>query len=244
MSNKLINSKVKKYRTNIENIEKLINYQFKDKSLILKAITHPSAVRQLRHNLSYECLEFLGDSLLGSYVASYIYTNFTNYNEGKLTNIKTKLVSGKTLSKVAHELGFAEYIIFGVSETKTNNRGLESALENVYEAICGAIYLDGGLCLMQNFIFRTLIYQNIKNMSKIDNDSKSKLQMIMQENKTIPIYTIIDKKGPAHDRQFKCQLSVNGIELSCAWGKSKKLSEQNAARLALKSYKTKLKGLI
>ena len=111
---------------------------------MLAAITHPSAVEGLPVTASYERLEFLGDSILGAIVATDLFERFSSMDEGELTRLKISLVSGKTLSAVAESLGIGECIVFGESEKGTGSRGLPSALENVYESVVGALYLDGG----------------------------------------------------------------------------------------------------
>lgn len=137
--------------------ESLIEHDFEDKQLLLSAITHPSATEGKSVKFSYERLEFLGDSILGAIVASTAFHRFPDLDEGGLTRIKVALVSGSSLSNVAEHLGFADVIVFGSSETGTGKRGLHSALENVYEAIVAALYLDDGVETATEFVNRTLI---------------------------------------------------------------------------------------
>ena len=125
--------------------EKAVGRKFSDSSLLLSAITHPSATEGKSVKFSYERLEFLGDSILGAIVASVAFHRYPNLDEGGLTRIKVSLVSGSSLSDAAADLGFADIIVFGSSETGTGRRGLHSALENVYEAVVAALFLDGGI---------------------------------------------------------------------------------------------------
>ena len=110
---------------------------------------------------SYERLEFLGDSILGAIVATIAFHQFPDLDEGGLTRIKVALVSGASLSEVAEKLGFADVIVFGSSETGTGRRGLHSALENVYEAVVAALFLDGGLDAAWAFVDRTLMPKHV-----------------------------------------------------------------------------------
>lgn len=128
----------------LQRAEEVLGYSFSNKQLILSAITHPSATEGRAVKYSYERLEFLGDSILGAIVADVAFERFHELDEGGLTRIKVALVSGASLSDVASGLGFADIIVFGSSETGTGKRGLHSALENVYEAVVAALYLDGG----------------------------------------------------------------------------------------------------
>ncbi len=150
-------SAIEEYNTQIARAEEILEYTFHDKALLLAALTHPSAVEGHSVSDSYERLEFLGDSILGSIVAYRAFHDYPDLNEGGLTRIKVSLVSGSSLAKVADELGFADIIIFGSSERGTGKRGLHSALENVYESLVAALYLDGGLNSAVAFVDRTLI---------------------------------------------------------------------------------------
>ena len=136
--------------------EEICGHDFHDRDLLQSAITHPSAVEGQPISASYERLEFLGDSILGSVVALALYKSYPQFDEGRLTRLKVSLVSGVTLSEVGRELGIDTCIIFGASETGTGARGLYSALENVYESLVGALYLDGGWEAAEAFIIRTL----------------------------------------------------------------------------------------
>lgn len=136
--------------------QEILGHEFNNKVLLRAALTHPSAVEGQPVSASYERLEFLGDSILGAVVARSLFESYPEFDEGKLTRLKVSLVSGATLSEVSHELGIDDIIIFGASETGTGARGLHSALENVYESLVGALYLDAGWDVAAEFIHRTL----------------------------------------------------------------------------------------
>ena len=164
----------------IEHIERICNHTFANRELITAAITHPSAVEHLPVSASYERLEFLGDSILGAIVATDLFERFRDMDEGKLTRLKISLVSGKTLSRVSEELGIGECIVFGESEKGTGARGLHAALENVYESVVGALYLDGGYDVTHEFVSRTLGPHMVPELAERPVSPKSRLQEITQ----------------------------------------------------------------
>ena len=141
----------------LEKAQEILGYEFKNPRLLLSAITHPSATEGRSVKYSYERLEFLGDSILGAIVSTLAFESYHDLDEGGLTRIKVALVSGSCLADVAEKLGVGDVIVFGSSETGTGKRGLHSALENVYEALVAALYLDGGLDVAADFVERTLI---------------------------------------------------------------------------------------
>ena len=136
--------------------EAICGHIFTNKELIEAALTHPSAVEGKPVSASYERLEFLGDSILGAIIATDLFERYPDMDEGQLTRLKISLVSGHTLSIVSDVLGISPLIIMGISEKGTGKRGLKSALENVYESIVGALYLDAGFEPTHDFVMRTL----------------------------------------------------------------------------------------
>ena len=144
-------------RSKLDKAQDILQYRFANEHFLLAAVTHPSAVEGRAIKYSYERLEFLGDSILGAIVATEAFERFHDLDEGGLTRIKVALVAGSTLADVAGELGFADIIVFGSSEAGTGKRGLHSALENVYEAVVGALYLDGGIEAARAFVARTCV---------------------------------------------------------------------------------------
>lgn len=213
--------------------EKIIGYHFKREQLILSAITHPSAIEGRAVKYSYERLEFLGDSVLGAIVASTAFHNYHELDEGGLTRIKVALVSGASLSDVAAELGFADVIVFGSSETGTGKRGLHSALENVYEAVVAALFLDGGIDAAVAFVKRTLIPRMSLDMASEPENPKSALQEKLQEDGITPTYKLIETQGPPHDRTFVAQVYAGDQGLALGTGRTKKEAESQAAKSTL-----------
>ena len=217
----------------VEQAEQIIGYEFSNKTLIAKALTHPSAVEERRVEFSYERLEFLGDAFLGGIVAMIVYERFPEINEGIMTRLKSASVSGSSLSTIMEGLGFADLIIFGESERGTNGRGLHSALENVYESIVAALVLDGGLEVARQWVERTLGDQITLERATHTVNPKSLLQEIMQEHGHAPEYRVVAEDGPPHDRVFTVEACCEGEPIGRGSGRSKKEAEAAAAHAAI-----------
>ena len=213
--------------------QEILDYRFDSEHLLLSAITHPSATEGKSVKYSYERLEFLGDSILGAIVAAIAFHRFHDLDEGGLTRIKVALVSGASLSDVADRLGFADVIVFGSTETGTGKRGLHSALENVYEAVVAALYLDGGIGAAQEFVERTLIPRMSLDMAREPENPKSALQEKLQEDGITPTYKLVETQGPPHDRTFVAQVFAGTQGLARGTGRTKKEAESQAAKSTL-----------
>lgn len=213
--------------------QEILGYEFKQEQLLLSAITHPSATEGKAVKYSYERLEFLGDSILGAIVAAIAFDSFHEIDEGGLTRIKVALVAGTSLSDVAAKLGFADIIVFGSSETGTGKRGLHSALENVYEAVVAALYLDGGINAAVTFVRRTLIPHMSLDLAAQPENPKSALQEKLQEDGITPTYKLIETQGPPHDRTFVAQVYAGDQGLARGTGRTKKEAESQAAKSTL-----------
>ena len=213
--------------------QEILGYRFADEQLLLSAITHPSATEGKSVKYSYERLEFLGDSILGAIVATIAFDRFHDLDEGGLTRIKVALVSGASLSDVAERLGFADVIVFGSSETGTGRRGLHSALENVYEAVVAALFLDGGLDAAWAFVDRTLMPKMSLELAREPENPKSALQEKLQEGGITPTYRLVETQGPPHDRTFVAQVYAGDKGLAQGVGRTKKEAESQAAKSTL-----------
>ncbi len=220
-------------REKYEKAEQIIQHTFENEQFLLSAITHPSAAEGRSVRYSYERLEFLGDSILGAIVASRAFDCYHELDEGGLTRIKVALVSGTSLASVAEGLGFADVIIFGSSETGTGRRGLHSALENVYEAIVAALYLDGGIEVAEGFVERTLMDRMSLDLAKEPENPKSALQEKLQEDGITPTYRLVETQGPPHDRTFVAQVFAGEHGLAQGTGRTKKEAESQAAKSTL-----------
>ena len=224
--------------------EGILGHSFSDKSIIAHALIHPSAVEDAPVEQGYERLEFLGDSIVGAVIAYEIYRRFPHMDEGGMTRIKVSLVSGSTLAQVADGLGLAPCIVFGGSETGTGKRGLHSALENVYEAVVAALFLDAGLDVARAFVLDTLGSLVSEDFAKEPENPKSQLQELLQAHRVAPAYSIIDTAGPPHDRLFTAQVRCGEVALGEGTGKSKKDAEASAAAQALQNIANKGIGWI
>ena len=213
--------------------QSIIEHEFNNEQTLLSAITHPSAAEGKSVRYSYERLEFLGDSILGAIVAAKAFERFHDLDEGGLTRIKVALVSGSSLADVAQALGFADVIVFGSSETGTGKRGLHSALENVYEAIVAALYLDGGIDAAESFVERTLMGRMSLDLAREPENPKSALQEKLQEDGITPTYKLVETQGPPHDRTFVAQVFAGDQGLAQGTGRTKKEAESQAAKSTL-----------
>lgn len=221
-------------RENLAAAEALLGHEFDDRRLLMQALTHPSAAEGHGVSQSYERMEFLGDSILGAVVANELYQRYPSMDEGELTRLKISLVSGGTLSEVARDLGLEDLIIFGESEQGTGGRGLRSALENVYEALVAALFLDGGPEPAGSFVAATLYPRIDRTRAEAPISYKSQLQEYTQARfRTTPVYVIVDCQGPAHSPTFTCEVTLGDEVVGRGQGHSKKGSETEAARVAL-----------
>ena len=220
-------------RRKLDAAQKILGYAFNNESLLLSAITHPSATEGRAVKYSYERLEFLGDSILGAIVANIAFNSYHDLDEGGLTRVKVALVSGSSLAEVAESLGFADVIVFGSSETGTGRRGLHSALENVYEATVAALFLDGGMEVAHAFVERTLIPRMTEDMAREPENPKSALQERLQEDGITPTYRLVETQGPPHDRTFVAQVFAGEQGLAQGTGRTKKEAESQAAKSTL-----------
>lgn len=218
----------------IKAIEEILGHHFFDQRLIQSAITHPSAVEGHPVSDSYERLEFLGDSIMGAIVATDLFERFPQMDEGELTRLKISLVSGPMLSEVARDLGMADLIVFGESERGTGARGMRSALENVYEAVVGALYLDAGFTKAHDFVRATLGPHITPEIAERPISYKSQLQEVTQRDvHEGPTYKIVGQSGPAHQPTFTAVVLVQGRRMGRGSGGSKKDAESAAAYDAL-----------
>ena len=224
----------------IEEAKKLedeIKYDFKDKRKLLLAITHSSYANEKKGEglSSNERLEFLGDAVLNIITSDYIYKNYPALPEGELTKTRASIVCEDSLMKCARKIGLGYYLLLGKGEENTGGRARTSILSDAFEALIGAIYLDGGLEKAAEFIHGAMkdIYENI-NSCKVFVDYKTQFQEAVQKSGEQKIvYKILAEKGPDHNKVFDVQLSVGDKIYGTGEGKSKKEAEQNAAMAAL-----------
>ncbi len=217
-------------------LEETIGYNFKDKTLLRKALIHRSFAFERKTHENYEVLEFLGDAVIGLIVSEELIKKFPDKNEGQLSKIRSFLVSEISLSKLARSVGTGKYILLGKGEEATGGRDKDSILCDVFESIFGAIYLDAGFETAKR-VFRERFLGNLLNiLSQYENfkDFKGSLQEYTQRKfKTLPKYRVISMEGPEHRKTFTVECSVNDVKtVSSAY--SKKAAEEKAASEMLK----------
>lgn len=206
-----------------------------NKELYEMAFTHSSFNSDAKtHHHDYERLEFIGDSVLGFVIAGTLFKTHPEMREGDLTKAKSFLVQTEYLANLARRENYTDFIRAGHSLTVEEATKHNSILEDIFEAVIGAIYLDQGIKFTTRFI-RNIYGDDVKNFELTDlKDYKSILQEAMQaEYRESVIYKVIDEKGPPHNKTFFVEVKFNGLVLGRGEGKNKKQAEQNAAKEAL-----------
>jgi ribonuclease-3 len=226
-------------KTNIPQIEKKIGYTFHNKNLLLQALTHSSYAYENQDSIkaNNEVLEFLGDSAVGLIVADYFCAIYPDLPEGELSKLKSSAASTMALSTLAQKIKLDKNILLGKGEEKSGGRKKKTILAGVFEALTGAIYIDGGFEVAKNFLLELLesSFKKIKNQRFFINNYKSALQEYLQkENLPLPVYKTITSQGPEHKRSFTVEVCSLEKVLAKATGYSKKNAELRAAQKALK----------
>ncbi|PIT89385.1 MAG: ribonuclease III [Candidatus Levybacteria bacterium CG10_big_fil_rev_8_21_14_0_10_36_7] len=212
--------------------------EFKDSKLFEKVFIHRSYLNEGGKNMeSNERIEFLGDSILSFIVSSYVYENYPEYDEGKLTSLRSVLTNTETLALVSGQLGLGEKLKLSKGEESNGGRKNKTILANTYEAVLGGIFLDQGLEDAADFVKKTII-DNMDDFVKEQGlkDPKSKLQERLQEiYKNSPVYKIESEEGPDHERFYTVGVYIEDKLLAKGKGKSKQIAEKVAAKEALSS---------
>ncbi|MBS4539766.1 ribonuclease III [Clostridium sp. D2Q-11] len=218
--------------------QEVINYKFDDIKLLNRALTHSSFANEYKKfNLRYnERLEFLGDSVLGLIVSDYIFNNYKDYPEGELTKIRALVVCEPSLAAISKKIDLGRFLLLGKGEESTGGRDRTSILSDAFEAVIGAVYIDGGIEVSRKFILENLL-DTIKEAVKgeILLDYKTELQELIQKSNNCCIeYRVIKEEGPDHNKRFFVEVLNNNSVLGRGEGSSKKEAEQEAAKSALK----------
>jgi ribonuclease-3 len=209
-------------------VEQLIKYTFIDKNLLNKALTHPSAAAS--GGVHYERLEFLGDAVLDIVISEYLFNHYPDEQEGALAKRRSALVRGDMLCEVSEKLGLGAFLKLGKGEEASGGRENKANLANVFEAIIGAIYLDGGIDPAKEFLLK--IFKPLaETMIEPPKDAKTSLQEWAQANKRgLPTYKVVKEDGPAHAPIFTIEAAINGADPEQGTGHSKREAEQVAAQ--------------
>ena len=213
-----------------------LGHSFRDENLLRLALTHPSVAHEANavtaHN---QRLEFLGDSVLGLVLSGALYDKFSAADEGALTKSRAKLVNAGTLAAHARALGLGAHLVLSRGEENTGGRDRASALADAFEAVLGAVFLDGGFEAAREFILREFAadFGELTEAADIENPKGELQERLQADSPHAPEYEFIAATGPDHDRVFECAVRHAGAELARGAGKSKKAAESAAALAAL-----------
>ncbi len=215
-------------------LEAKIKYTFANKSLLTEALTHSSYAHEgKRSRRCNERMEFLGDAVLSIITAEYLYTTYPDSDEGTLTKIRSSLVNTEALYEYAKYINLSDYLIMGKGASQRHDEDKPTVLENAFEALIAAIYLDGGMEKAKEFVLPFLKSEVVIHKSTF-RDYKSRFQIIVQQNPDERFqYKLVDEIGPDHDKRYVVELYVNSNVVGRGTASSKKGAEQEAARQAL-----------
>ena len=222
-------------------------YAFRDDGLLRLALTHPSVAHETGapspHN---QRLEFLGDAVLQLVLTRELYEKFPEFDEGPLTKARAKLVNRRTLAEHARSLDLGAHLILSRGEESSGGRERASTLADAFEALLGAIFLDGGFDAARAFVLREfnaeLAPAPESGLPDIENPKGELQELLQARSPAAPEYRLISATGPDHDRMFECTVEHEGVELARGRGKSKKAAESDAALAALKKLREEKAG--
>lgn len=218
----------------IEKLEKKIGYSFRDKNLVIQALTHSSFMNEqkIRKAGDYERLEFLGDAVLELVSSEFLFHEHKQVPEGELTKMRASMVCEPSLAYCAREMELGSFLRLGKGEELTGGRERDSIIADVVEAVIGAIYLDSGLEEAKRFIYRFVL--NDLDKKTLFMDSKSLLQELAQGTFKEPLqYILLQEEGPEHNRNYVTEVKLGQEVLGQGNGRTKKAAEQQAAYQAL-----------
>lgn len=220
-----------------------ISYRFSDLSYLDAALTHLSYTNELRSKgmkaESNERLEFLGDAVLQLVISEHLYSNFSGFREGALTKMRQMLVCEKTLAKIALKIQLGKYINLGNGEEQADCRNRPKILADALEALIAAIYLDSLKRGSEDYkkTILSLFEDEIKNSPKQKTDYKTRLQQLAEQDGAAFLeYRMLDESGPEHNKSFTVAAYINNNEVGIGSGKTKKLAEMQAAKMALRLF--------
>ena len=233
-------------RSDISTLEERIGYSFKNKNILKEALTHSSYANELKARkqeaVCNERLEFLGDSVLSVVVSEYLFEKFSSNPEGELTQRRALLVQSASLAAYSRSIGLGDHLYLGHGEEKNRGRERQSTLENAFEALVAAIYLDAGengLDEVRRFVLPIVDKYLEENYDYKHIDAKTELQQIIQQAEGDFLeYVVIAERGPDHKKEFEVVARLNSNIIGRGKGNSKREAEQNAAKEALRLFGT------
>lgn len=220
--------------SNLSSLENNIGYVFENKSILKQALTHSSYANENRNSGPFnERLEFLGDAVLSLISADFLYRRFPSMPEGDLTKLRSGLVCTASLSEYARQISLGDFLLLGKGEDANGGRERNSNLENAFEAVIAAVYIDGGIECARKFVLRFLDV-SVETRHINFKDYKTKLQEIVQESHEETLnYVVTNVSGPDHDKRYEIEVHLNSNVIGKGTGRSKKQAEQEAAKQAL-----------
>ncbi|MGN0521573.1 MAG: ribonuclease III [Eubacterium sp.] len=219
----------------MKTLEDKIGYSFKKKSYLTEALTHSSFANENHNKIKCnERLEFLGDAVLSIISAQLLYERYPNMPEGELSKLRSSLVCTESLSEFAKQIDLGSYLFLGKGEKNTGGDQRPSILENAFEALIAAIYIDGGLENAKKFVLSFLV-PALDTHHISFKDYKTTLQEVVQQNPDENVnYVLVGESGPDHNKVFEVEVHLNSNVIGRGKGRSKKSAEQEAAKEALK----------
>jgi len=217
-------------------LQKKLGYVFCDPALLRLALTHPSVAHEKGAPVqTNQRLEFLGDAVLQLVLTRVLFEKFPSVGEGPLTKARAKLVNRRTLAEHGRRLGLGAHLIVSRGEEIHGGRERPSALADTFEALLGAIFLDGGFEVAREFILREFqsAFGELSVIPILENPKGELQELLQSASSQAPEYHVVAATGPDHDRVFECTVHHGGVELARGQGKSKKAAESEAALAAL-----------
>lgn len=230
----------------LDQVQLALGFRFNNRALLRLALTHPSVSQEQGVKLpnTNQRLEFLGDSVLSLVLTEELYRRHPELEEGTLTQVRARLVNRRFLAERARRLGLGPYLILSRSEEATGGRDRTSNLADTFEALIGAMYLDGGLEAVRAFVLRVFEPDLSASPASAEFDNpKGRLQELLQAASTQPlVYQLVSATGPDHDRRYECAVLHEGVELGRGTGRSKREAEAAAALQALERVQRDAEG--
>ena len=221
----------------LSELQNRLGYTFRGEVLLRLALTHPSVAHEANTSTAHnQRLEFLGDAVLQLVLTRELYEKFPASDEGPLTKARAELVNRRTLARHARALDLGAHLTLSHGEETHGGRERQSTLADAFEALLGAIFLDGGFDAAREFILREFgaAFGELNALPTIENPKGELQELLQARSPEAPEYRVISATGPDHDRMFECTVHHGGVELARGSGKSKKAAESDAALAALK----------
>jgi len=222
--------------SDLNELEEKLGYRFRNGGLLKLALTHPSLAHELEAPVQHnQRLEFLGDAVLGLVLTRELFEKFPELDEGPLTKARAQLVNQRTLCEQARQLGLGEHLVMSRGELANGGRDRPGALADAFEAVIGAMFMDGGYVPACEFVLRCFrdAFGEFKSVPAYDNPKGELQEFLQSRSPEAPRYEVTAESGPDHDRNFECAVLHDGRELGRGRGKSKRAAESAAAMAAL-----------